>query len=463
MLLHIGRLLQQYVVDMYVKIESTRLDFHRNTAKRNQTRTELYQGIVDSISQGEASSSNVGKRILLPQSFIGGPRDMKRRYMDSMDLVQRHGKPDIFLTMTCNQNWPEIKNELLKTDQVENRPDLISQDDHAKSLNCLYVEFPEHFIWNRTTKQWDCRQNKEVVGRNIKQLVAKEIETEKTIVVSDADLAALHQLNSDQRIAYDKIMNAVLNKKSEAFFVDGPGGTGKTFLYKTLLATIRSKGGIALATATSGVAGSILPGGRTSYSRFKIPLYDDDATTCSIGKQSAIAHLIKNAELIIWDEATMAKRKSIEEFNEMLQDLMQTNLAFGGKIIVFGGDFRQTLPMVSKGHKEDIINASFVKSPLWQQLPKLRLQQNMRARKDPDFYRFLLIIGNGTQQINNSSEVVIPTSMNIPFVDDDSSLETLINVVFPSIESFSINLVVVFNRAILMTRNDFVHDQRQID
>ena len=87
----------------------------------------------------------------------------------------------------------------------------------------------------------------------------------------------------------------------------------------------------------------------------------------------------------------------------------------------------------------------------------------MRARKDPDFYRFLLIIGNGTQQINNSSEVVIPTSMNIPFVDDDSSLETLINVVFPSIESFSINLVVVFNRAILMTRNDFVHDQRQID
>ena len=96
MLLHIGRLLQQYVVDMYVKIESTRLDFHRNTDKRNQMHTELYQGIVDSISQGEASSSNIGKRILLPRSFIGGPRDMKRRYMDSMALVQRYGKPDIF-------------------------------------------------------------------------------------------------------------------------------------------------------------------------------------------------------------------------------------------------------------------------------------------------------------------------------------------------------------------------------
>ena len=44
----------------------------------------------------------------------------------------------------------------------------------------------------------------------------------------------------------------------------------------------------------------------------------------------------------------------------MLQDLMQTNLAFGGKIIVFGGDFRQTLPVVSKGHKQDIINASLL-------------------------------------------------------------------------------------------------------
>ena len=124
MLLHIDRLLQQYVVDMYVKIESTRLDFHRNTDKQNQMHTELYQGIVDSISQGKVSSSNVGKRILLPQSFIGGLHDMKHRYMYS--LVQQYGNLDIFLTMTCNQNWPEIKNELLKTDQVENHPDLIS-------------------------------------------------------------------------------------------------------------------------------------------------------------------------------------------------------------------------------------------------------------------------------------------------------------------------------------------------
>jgi hypothetical protein len=40
--------------------------------------------------------------------------------------------------------------------------------------------------------------------------------------------------------------------------VDGPGGTGKTFLYKALLARVQSKGLIAIATATSGIAASIL-------------------------------------------------------------------------------------------------------------------------------------------------------------------------------------------------------------
>ncbi|XP_027151874.1 uncharacterized protein LOC113751927 [Coffea eugenioides] len=127
-----GRLLQQYVVDMYVKIESIRLDFHRGRNKQAQLRTEIYQGIVDSISNGESSSSGIGKRIFLPASFIGGPRDMRRRYMDAMSLVQRYGKPDIFPTMTCNKNWPEIKKLLLPTDKVENRPDLISRVFRAK-------------------------------------------------------------------------------------------------------------------------------------------------------------------------------------------------------------------------------------------------------------------------------------------------------------------------------------------
>lgn len=110
MLLHVLRLLQQYVVDIYVKIETSRLDFHRK--KQNTIRTEALQGKMDSVSLGQMSGSKVGRRIYLPASFVGGPRDMRRRYLDAMALVQKYGKPDIFLTMTCNPMCPEIQENL---------------------------------------------------------------------------------------------------------------------------------------------------------------------------------------------------------------------------------------------------------------------------------------------------------------------------------------------------------------
>ena len=89
------------------------------------------------------------------------------------------------------------------------------------------------------------------------------------------------------------------------FFVDGPGGTRKTFLFRTILATLGKAGHIAIATATSGIAATLLPGGRTAHSRFKIPLTPDASTTCSINKQSDLAELIRRATIIIWDEAPM--------------------------------------------------------------------------------------------------------------------------------------------------------------
>ena len=70
-------------------------------------------------------------------------------------------------------------------------------------------------------------------------------------------------------------MSSVDTEDGGLFFVDGPGGTGKTYLYRALVATIRSQKKITLATTTSSVAASIMPGGRTAHSRFKIPLTID--------------------------------------------------------------------------------------------------------------------------------------------------------------------------------------------
>jgi hypothetical protein len=86
------------------------------------------------------------------------------------------------------------------------------------------------------------------------------------------------------------------------------GGTGKTYLYEALIAKVRSMDLIAVATATSGIAASIMPGGCTAHSRFKIRIKLSGNTMCSFTKQSGTAELLRRASLIIWDEVAMTKR-----------------------------------------------------------------------------------------------------------------------------------------------------------
>jgi ATP-dependent DNA helicase PIF1 len=162
--------------------------------------------------------------------------------------------------------------------------------------------------------------------------------------------------------------------------VDGPGGTGKTYLYKALLAVLCSQDKIAIATSTSSVVASILLGGRTTHSRFKIPLTIDDGAVCSFTKQSGTTKLLQKASLIIWDEASMTKRQAIEALDNNMRDIMgQPGLPFGGKTVVFGGDFRQVLPIVRKGSRAQIVASSLRSSYLWESMCHLKLVRNMRA------------------------------------------------------------------------------------
>ena len=85
-----GRLMQQYVVDMYAKIEQLRLNFIRNNQK--QLRAELYEGLYDAILRGDAQST--GKRIILPATFHGGPdiciNDIKMLWLLLEFMVSQH-------------------------------------------------------------------------------------------------------------------------------------------------------------------------------------------------------------------------------------------------------------------------------------------------------------------------------------------------------------------------------------
>ena len=107
-------------------------------------------------------------------------------------------------------------------------------------------------------------------------------------------------LNADEHGAiFDKIMRVVASQSGGVYFLYGYGGTGKTFIWKTLSSTIRSNGGIVVTVASSGIASLLLPGGRTTHFKFAIPVSTTQNSTCNIHQGNDLAELLKITQLII--------------------------------------------------------------------------------------------------------------------------------------------------------------------
>ncbi|XP_042939603.1 ATP-dependent DNA helicase PIF1-like [Carya illinoinensis] len=175
-----------------------------------------------------------------------------------------------------------------------------------------------------------------------------------------------------------------------------------------------------------------------------------------VSKQGGLARLLCLSRLIVYDEAPMSRKESIETFDKMLRDINDPELPFGGKIVVFGRDFRQVLPVVRKDTRQEKINASLAASYLWPMMKKITLSENMRARLDLDFSEYLLQVGNGTSPITIEENIKVPSEMLIPYTNDLESLEDLIDAVFGDMNIYSDNLLQMSNRAILTSRNVYV-------
>ncbi|XP_044395480.1 uncharacterized protein [Triticum aestivum] len=107
LLLTCGNLSMQFVVDVYTCIEQCRLSWIRKN--QGKLRTELYDGLQDALRKGDTLTEQVGRRIVLPASFTGSPRNIEQNYQDAMAICRWAGHPDLFVTFTCNPNWPEIQ------------------------------------------------------------------------------------------------------------------------------------------------------------------------------------------------------------------------------------------------------------------------------------------------------------------------------------------------------------------
>ncbi|GKA60841.1 ATP-dependent DNA helicase PIF1-like protein [Tanacetum coccineum] len=209
-----------------------------------------------------------------------------------------------------------------------------------------------------------------------------------------------------------------------------------------------SKGEIVLNVASSGIATLLLEGGRTTHSRFAIPINVVEDSMCHIGADSDLADLILKAKLIIWDEAPMINMHCYEAFDRTLRDICRTDPSvasykvFGGKVVLFGGDFRQILPVITNGGRQDVVNATISASYMWDKCTVLRLTVNMRLgsgstqsekKEIQEFVDWILDIGNGKVGGANDgqSTVVFPDDMLIPETNDD--VGTIIDDIYPDL------------------------------
>ncbi|XP_028116876.1 uncharacterized protein LOC114314600 [Camellia sinensis] len=168
----------------------------------------------------------------------------------------------------------------------------------------------------------------------------------------------IDRLNNGQRTAYNTITSSVFESKGTIFFLNGGARTGKTFLYNTIALKCRSLGHIVVTVASSGIASLLLVGGRTAHSTFSIPLDVLKNSVCGFSKQSLQAELFRETKLIIWDEVPMQHRHCVEAVDHTLGDICDCEKPFGDITVVLGGDFRQILPVITKGVCEQIVGTN---------------------------------------------------------------------------------------------------------
>ena len=200
---------------------------------------------------------------------------------------------------------------------------------------------------------------------------------------------------------------------------------------------------------------------------FRAPLKVDKNTSCRITVQSELAVLINQAELIIWDEAVMAHRDLYSTIDRTFRDIAliseNKNKFFGNKLMLFGGDFRQVLPVVPKGNRDAILKASLKNTKFWKDVKVYKLTENMRIKSAAinqgvseseinKFAQFLLQIGEGifpkclTSRYEDDIQLTSDIAKNI-------SEEELINKVFPEIEKNYLDKDFMTSRAILAPKN----------
>ncbi|KAL2985527.1 hypothetical protein AAZX31_12G156900 [Glycine max] len=178
------------------------------------------------------------------------------------------------------------------------------------------------------------------------------------------------QMTDQQATIYNQIIQVVNQNEGGMFFLYRYRGTGKTFIWKALASSLRADNKFIIMVASSGIASLLLLGGRTTHSKFKIPIPIFEDSTCNIHQGTQLAELLNEASLIIWDEAPMAHKFCFEALDQSLRHIIKAN---SNSDKIFGDS-----PIIPRGSRSDIVNATINSSYLWNYSHILTLSKNMR-------------------------------------------------------------------------------------
>ncbi|XP_050059695.1 uncharacterized protein LOC126550985 [Aphis gossypii] len=236
--------------------------------------------LADSVVSSNAYQIRTLFAIIITTCFPSQPIQLWNKYKDAIC-------EDILHRLRIQTNNPDIQ----ITDEIYNEGLILIEDQCLTIANKLLIEVGM-IAPNRSMH--------DAFNQELNRELQYNVDTLQEFVRNNVPL-----LNEQQKQVYKTLMQAVDNNTGGLFFLDAPGGTGKTFVISLILATIRSRCDIALALASSEIAATLLDGGRTAHSALKLPLNLNtiDTPTCNISRSSAMGKLLMQCKLIVWMSA----------------------------------------------------------------------------------------------------------------------------------------------------------------
>jgi hypothetical protein len=214
-------------------------------------------------------------------------------------------------------------------------------------------------------------------------------------------------LSEEQQFARVKLMELIDSQDRNVITILARAGTGKSAWVHYCAAQLRAQNQTCICVAASALAATGLPRGRTAHAAFNIPVpcFEDTFLIWNVDVDSQI----RRAACIFWDEISMVSVQVVDALNRSLKRLMRNDRPFGGKVIVFLGDFRQLPPVDNTG---DGTRLSVSQCDWFQSAVKLEFTFNFRAATDSIYASMLEQIGDG-----EIIDIEVPSTSTMESVD----------------------------------------------